>query len=525
VQKAGLTSTLYKSTNGGASWTPVAVPSNVSGYHVPHFARSSDGYFYVVFNQNAGQGAQGPGYVYKFGGPAHGETWAQLAATTQGGFGGVSVSGSGATTRVAVAETGIWTANPPAIMLSDSAGAPGTWREIAGGMQHWGGGYSGWVDDVKIDPNLPDHIMHVTGGGVWETWGASQSAPSWDSPVNNLEEVCPNAVVTPPAGASYQFIQASGDVGTWLQTDLTAKPTKGPSSEWSNGYAVDVLWSNSNFIVSAGTLNKDGVNKVPFGAWSADGGNTWSNFATVPTGLSDHSSQSIVATSSSNVIWAIPNSVAYWSTNNGASWTATNLPTLPAVGIDRGYHLAADRKNPNKVYAYDSGGASWNNTTGKVYVSTDGGHNFTLSQGSVSANLAPNGFLSTSLVVNPNVEGDLWLADGNAVYHSTDSGASWTKLTGFASVAGSGSTGQLPGASNIALGKVQTGGTYSAEVYVVGTRNGVWGIYHSNDAGATWVRYNDDAHQYGGIFSVAADWNTFGRIYFSGTGRGVIYTN
>jgi photosystem II stability/assembly factor-like uncharacterized protein len=217
--------------------------------------------------------------------------------------------------------------------------------------------------------------------------------------------------------------------------------------------------------------------------------------------------------------------VPSWSTNNGASWTATNLPALPGVGIDRGYRLAADRKNANKVYAYDSGGASWNNTTGKVYVSTDGGHNFTLSQGSVSANLAPNGFLSTSLVVNPNVEGDLWLADGNAVYHSTDSGASWTKLTGFASVAANGSAGQLYGASAIALGKAQTGSSYSAAIYVVGTMNGVWGVYHSDDGGATWARYNDDAHQYGGIGAIAADWNTYGRIYFNGTGRGVIYTN
>jgi hypothetical protein len=73
-------------------------------------------------------------------------------------------------------------------------------------------------------------------------------------------------------------------------------------------------------------------------------------------------------------------------------------------------------------------------------VSTDGGHNFTLSQGSVAANLAPNAFGATSLVVNPNVEGDLWLADGNAVYHSTDSGASWTRLNGFATVAANGST-------------------------------------------------------------------------------------
>jgi hypothetical protein len=528
VQKAGLTSTLYKSVNGGFSWTPVAVPSTVSGYYIPSMKRTSDGNYYVVFNKNTGQGAAGPGYLYKFGGTTNGDQWSAqpLASTTQGGYGSVSVSGSGSTTRIALAVTGTWSDGQPVIQLSDNAGAPGTWREIAAGMTHWGSnGYRGWVDDVAIDPLSPDHIMHVTGGGIWETWNASSTAPTWDEPLNNFEEVCPAAVVTPPAGASYPFIQASGDIGIWLQDSLGTRPTKTPANEWTNGYAASVLWSDSTFIVAAGTLNKDGVNKVPFGSWSGDGGNTWTRFPTLPAGVVDAGAETIVATSRSNIVWAPAGLVPSWSTNNGASWNATNLPALPAVGIDRGYRLVVDGRNPNKVYAYDSGGASWNNTTGKVFVSTDGGHNFTLSQGSVTANLAANAFGSTALAVNPNVEGDLWLADGNALYHSTDSGATWTKQSGFATVPSNGSTGTLYGASAIALGKVQAGSSYSAEVYVVGTRNGVWGIYHSNDAGATWARFNDDAHQYGGINSIAGDWNTFGRIYFSGAGRGVIYTN
>jgi photosystem II stability/assembly factor-like uncharacterized protein len=177
------------------------------------------------------------------------------------------------------------------------------------------------------------------------------------------------------------------------------------------------------------------------------------------------------------------------------------------------------------VYAFDGGGASWNGTTGKVYQSTDGGHSFALVQGSVAANFAPNEFGVSTMVANPNAAGDLWVADGNAVYHSTNSGASWTKLSGFATVAASGSTGALQGATRIALGKAQSGASYSAAVYVVGTRGGVWGIWHSDDGGATWARFNDDAHQYAGIGVIAGDWSTYGRIYFSGNGRGVIYTN
>jgi len=137
----------------------------------------------------------------------------------------------------------------------------------------------------------------------------------------------------------------------------------------------------------------------------------------------------------------------------------------------------------------------------------------------MAVGLAPDAWWVTSMAVNPNAEGDLWLADGNAVYHSVDSGATWTKLTHFASANG------VSGASLIALGKAAPGATYTAAIYVVGVINGVWGVYHSADGGATWSRFNDDAHQFGGIGVIAADHDTYGRIYVSGTGRGLLYSN
>jgi hypothetical protein len=248
------------------------------------------------------------------------------------------------------------------------------------------------------------------------------------------------------------------------------------------------------------------------------------SFATLPAGAAANTSSEagIAVTARNNVVWGPGNSVPSYTTNNGATWTATNLPALPSIGIGRGYRLVADRNNPNKVYAYDSGGHWWG-TAGKVYVSTDGGHTFTLSAGATG--LAPNHFSTTSLVVNPNIEGDLWLADGNAVYHSTDSGATWQKLSHFESIWGSNPWPNVYGATAVALGKARVGATYSAAVYVVGVINGVWGVYRSDDGGATWTRFNDDAHQFGGIGVIAADQNVYGRLYISGNGRGVLYSN
>ncbi|WP_413705888.1 dockerin [Ralstonia sp. Ralssp110] len=517
---AGLTSTLYRSTNGGFSWSPVSVPQAVSGYYIPHVVRTSDGNFYVVFNAGVGQGINGPSYLYKFGG-SNDSNWTLLKSSTSNGFGGVSVSGLGASARIALGMTG-WSDTSKTIQLSDDGGS--TWREIEAGMPHTGlasGGCSGWVESVVIDPANRDHIMHVHGGGVCETMNASSPAPTWSAKVDNLEETATLALVTAPPGASYNFINSAGDIGTWVNTDLTTRPTKGPLNTWSSGNSADMSWADPTYIAAAGVDNANG--HVTKGFWSGDSGNSWSTFASLPNGAAASQSNvgNLVVPSRNNVTWAPPDSVPSYTTNNGASWTATNLPAFSATwsGYARGYRLAADRKNPNKVYAYDSGGAPWSWQRGKVYVSNDGGHTFTLSQGSVNANMAWNSWWDTSMAVNPNAEGDIWLADGTAVYHSVDSGATWTKLNAFAPANGT------MGATVLTLGKAQAGAPYSAAIYVEGTLNGVWGIYRSDDGGATWSRFNDDAHQFGGSGVMAGDWNTYGRIYVNGAARGLIYSN
>jgi len=513
VQTAGLASNLYKSSNGGASWTPVPVP--ISGYHIPHMVRAADGMFYVVFTKDTGPGAVGPARLYKF----DGSNWTLLRSDDSVGYGGVSVSGTGATTRIALGVTNTWGNYPgqQILQLSDDAGR--NWHEIEAMTP--GEVSSGWIDDVEIDPFDRDHILHVS-GGVMETRNASSATPTWAMTVNGLEETAVLGLATPPAGATYSVINSSGDVGTWVHTNLATKPTLTPATDWSNGFAADMAWSDPQYMATIGVLLG---NSTGYGMWSGDGGKTWAKFATYPQGVADNKGgeASIAVTARNKAIWAPGNSVPSYTMDNGATWMPTNLPAINSI-FPRAYHLVADRKKPNKVYAYDSGGHWWG-TPGKVYVSTDGGRTFTLSQGSLDAELAPGYFTNTSLAVNPNVEGELWLADGNAVYHSVDSGATWTKLSRFASIMGSNPWPDVQGATLVALGKAAPGAAYPAAVYVVGVVSGVWGVYRSDDAGVTWTRINDDAHQFGGIGVMAADQNIYGRIYVSGTGRGVFYSN
>ena len=104
----------------------------------------------------------GPSYLYKFGG-SNDSNWTLLNRSSSNGFGGLSVSGLGASARIALGMTG-WSDTSKTIQLSDDGGS--TWREIEAGMPHIGtasAGCAGWVEGVAIDPANRDHVMHVHG--------------------------------------------------------------------------------------------------------------------------------------------------------------------------------------------------------------------------------------------------------------------------------------------------------------------------------------------------------------------------
>jgi hypothetical protein len=524
---AGMSNNLYKSTDGGATWTGITTP--VVGYYIPHMVRAKDGMIYVAFTQGSGPGAGGAAALYKF----DGTNWTLLksfepAQWTNFGIGGLSVYGSGPTTRIALGISNSWGnwEGQPVVALSDDAG--NTWREIESTTPHTPADvdFSGWVDDVEIDPNNPDHVMHVFGGGVWETRNASAAKPTWNLAVTGIEETATLGLATPPKGAAYTLLNSSGDIGMHVQTELLKKPTRGPVGYFGNGLAADMAWSAPAYIAAVGTTWVQGRTH---GTYSTDSGVTWTPFAgDHPDAAANQGAATVAVTKPGNIVWAPANSVPAYSTDNGATWTYTNLPALTAVGFDRTYRVVADRKNPNKVYAYNSGGVWWNqwSDTPHFWYSTDGGHTFTESAAFAKTSVVTD-FNDSSVAVNPNAEGDVWVADGQHVLHSTDSGVTWTQLNATAAVWDTNPTWREPnlyGASSIALGKAPAGATYSSSVYIVGTINGVWGVYRSDDGGAAWRRINDDKHQYAGIGNLAADQVVPGRVYAADAGRGVLFS-
>jgi hypothetical protein len=518
---AGLGSYLYKSTDGGATWSGMAIPAAVTAtlgadqVYIPHLARAADGTLYVPFTSSSGPGSGAPSALYKF----DGNSWTSLISSGDGryygGIGGLAVHGSGATTKIAFGVSGTWGDGGwvQIAMRSDDGGA--TWQEFGrsgdtnGSLDyHDASGYWGWADDLEIDPFDPEHVSYVLGGGIVSTTeGFSAPLPRWRYDVNGIEEMINLALAAPPPGAPYVLASGHGDTGLYVHTSLTASANRSPNLGGGNGTGIDMAWNNPAFIVGVGTF---GTSK---GAYSTDAGASWTNFPSVPpvgNAAGDESKVAVTA-DGANVIWAIAGQIPYYTTNRGASWTATNLPA-PAVA----YHLAADRKNPLKVYAYDHGGNWWYpSNSARFYHSTDGGRTFT----AIARTWAPNGNSVTGLAVNPFVEGDVWLADANNLWHSVDSGLTWTKLTTMATV-GTEFT-NVHGAIKVALGAPAPGSAHSATVYLVGTINGKDAVYRSADTGATWVRIDDDDHRYGGVNGIAADTSVYGRVFMRG--RGINY--
>jgi photosystem II stability/assembly factor-like uncharacterized protein len=209
-----------------------------------------------------------------------------------------------------------------------------------------------------------------------------------------------------------------------------------------------------------------------------------------------YAAQIAVSADGATVIWATSSSLpAYF---NGAGWTSSKGPPS-------GVRVISDRVNPKKFYGYDPG-------SGAMFVSTDGGVTFSAGATGLPQDV---GNLGWTAEAHPKavfgIEGDLWLPFPTAgLYHSTDSGASFTKI------------GSISSAPLVGFGMAAPGATYPA-IYIVGTVGGVYGFYRSIDEGNTWTRINDDAHQYGYIFSISGDPRIYGRVYLGTGGRGILY--
>jgi hypothetical protein len=148
--------------------------------------------------------------------------------------------------------------------------------------------------------------------------------------------------------------------------------------------------------------------------------------------------------------------------------------------------------NPKVFYAFDA-------LKGEVLTSADGGAHFEVTATNLRA--VPEYELQyASIKTVPGREGEVWVTTKMELSRSSNSGKSFR-----APRQGAGGPRR----------RVRAGGAGQGlpAVYLSGKVQGGFGFFRSDDGGETFVRINDDAHQYGGATVLTGDPRVYGRVY------------
>lgn len=496
-------SALYRSTDAGASWQAVAgVPAAAAAMMPHHAVFDGCGNLYLAFNDASGPNNVTSGFVYRYG-IASG-TWTDVSPPKgAGGFGGLAADPAHPGTLL-VTTIDRW--SPDEIYRTTNGGA--TWTGLvekaafddAGAAWLYFGGTglstTGWMGGVAIDPFDPAHALYVTGQGLWSsddlTAADSGLGTHWTFEDAGLEQTVVLDLVSPKSGPP--LLSGLGDLGGFRHDDLGVSPPGGMYTNpvFSNTNSLDFAEADPTIVVRAGTGG--GTN----GAWSGDGGMTWTPFPSAPSGSTGSGSIAVSTDGTTTTfLWAPKKGTPSYSQNHAMTWTAS-------AGLGAGVQVAADRVNPRKFYA---------TSRSTVYASTDGGATFVA--GTLPSSSATPALGRPRAVFG--VEGDVWVTTSGGLLHSQDSGLTYTAVAG------------VNGATAIGFGApAAAGATYPAvylagSVLVAGAATYTWGTYRSDDAGASWQRIDDPQHQFGYLNCLAGDPRLPGRVYLGTSGRGIVY--
>ncbi|HEV7298316.1 MAG TPA: fibronectin type III domain-containing protein [Tepidisphaeraceae bacterium] len=418
---------------------------------------------------------------------------------------------------------------------------------------------------VTIDPNNANRAWTSDYYRVWRTDNLSATTPTFISDSNGYESIVSIGVSSQPAGGN-RFVHYFSDVGGVTYGDLGQAPNPGRDTTKApfiglgdtSGYAFSE--GNVNFQAFVGEGNRrdgaiggytvDGTNWLPFGAGGAGmPGLTYGTRSTtyhqgkVAVGARGPGGQVPVAGQPStypNMVY-VPGSqhVPRYATFDAAGNISWNDSTgaLPGMGggyQERGELVAADASDPNLFYL------TYGNTD--VYRSTDGGRNWS-KVNRVGIYGAAGGVINDVRAMPLWVDGsgatrgrrEVWVGNwgqynnhngqDGGLFRSTDAATGLTRVANIDNVQAFSFGKPAPGRSNPALyvlGRVNANGTFAR------------GIFRSDDAtatttadaaGATWVKIYDSATYATGInhgewLRMAADRQTYGRVYVGTLGRG-----
>jgi hypothetical protein len=403
-------------------------------------------------------------------------------------------------------------------------------------------GPGNWLNHLAIDPFNSAHAMYGDGQTIWQTTNitaadgvATNSSTitlanptNWSIGAVGIEETVINGLVSPPAETTggtppNELISVMDDLGGFSFPEAVIESAQSPANgadknpAFTSGTSVDYAGQAGLILARVGTSSGSQL-----GGYSTDGGQTWTPFASLPTGVTVGGGSIAVSADGSRFVWSASDSGtgAFYSTDNGTTWTS--CAGAPTQSTNNAQILVyADRVNAQDFYILNPANSS-------IVLSTDGGQTFTGTPGMV-----PTG--TTSLAVSPAAAGDVWLIGSSGLYESLDGAMTFPQIDPVTSPNEVGEVSQT-----LALGFGQPDSAEQATyptLYLSGyleqtTINAqtqqpqvslVNGIYRSIDQGQTWVLLTTTDQDWGGVYSVAGDLNIFGRVYLGTHGRGILY--
>lgn len=327
-----------------------------------------------------------------------------------------------------------------------------------------------YADQIAVDPEDVSVVFNNSGMGIAIS---RDRTATWEDSIDGVTSV-----------KVYDISQTDDKTVVWLGANGGLAKTENftadePTWEYpvlpvpgtSNIHAVWVNPTNSDIVVA-------GLSTMI--AYSTDGGTTWSNSTTpafgglvyeiVQSRLDDNTLYAAIA---NDDLTGTDSGAVFMSDDLGVTWTDLGFTdAMPAASLS----IASDDTllvgvggdvSATGVYYYD--GSSWSSLGGN-----------------------PAGEEVTSVLIHPDTDTTFFATtaqDGtgngtNALWKSTDSGGSWTKITDG-----------LEAAMNLDTLTAQTT-TTPITLYVAGQDIGLNGmVYKSSDGGETWGEYYEGLKQ------------------------------
>ena len=447
---------VYRSTDDGATWA--ALPGQPgwpfsAGSNPPEPNRAvlnPDGNLYITYGDYPGPNTMIYGMVQKFN-PSSGQ-WTNVTppydtadgqSSARGGFNGLTQDPTRQGT-IAVSTFNRWYPVDTVYITHDGGN---TWIDVgrttsAGGFQGLDAGnfyfnpsvfstispwltfgntspptgsakFGWWISALTIDPTNPEHLLFGTGATVYATNNISAAdagqSPTWYVQGVGVEETAVLAMISPSAGA--HLLSGVGDIGGFRHDDLSMSPAGGMFTNPVANTVGSLDWAGQSPLVVSRTQSPSSASTSPctYGAWSTDGGTTWTPFPKCAAGANANNGGVLAVDASGSVFAWTPtgsSSAPQLSPDHGATWTAT-------TGLPATYTVVADKVAPKTFYAF--GGGNFYSTSGTAFTKVN------------SSPLGPSGVCNGSgcgvIAANFAKAGDIWLPLGsNGLFHSTNGG-------------------------------------------------------------------------------------------------------